>query len=235
MKFKRPNINKPSRPVLMAFFIAILVGFLLSAQFFSTNKVKELTAPDVQESLALEVSILAESNDKLREEIQELQAQQVEYDEVLEYRVSSSEVLEDSLATYRLVSGLEEVSGAGATVTINGPVLDVHLLDLVNTLRNIGVDGIALNNQRVIYKSTILPDGLQVKLDDELITPPYRFQAVSTDPDLLVSSLEREGGLLDQLIKTFPEVDVEINKKDNLTLPAYRGDINFQYAKVADD
>ncbi len=233
MKFS-DKIKKPSGPNLISFFLAILVGLLLTAQFFSTKKVEEITGPEIQENQALEVSILAESNANLRQEVNSLRVQQQEYNEALQFRLGGTEVLETTLMRYQDASGINELSGSGVTVMIDGPVLDVHLLDLLNNLRNIGVQGVALNGQRLIYKSAITPDGLQIKLDGNVITPPYRFDAVG-DPDLLVTSLEREGGLLEQLIQTFPEVEVAITKKDNLTLPAYQNEITFEYAQVAAD
>jgi len=233
MKFKE-KIKRPSRPAFISFVLAVIVGLLLTAQFFTTKEVAEISDPDRQKNEALEVSILADSNNNLRQEVSSLRTQQREYEEALQFRLGGTEVLESTLLRYQEASGLSEISGAGVTVMIDGPILDVHLLDLLNNLRNIGVRGISLNGQRVIYKSFIAPDGLQIKLDGNLITPPYRFDAVG-DPVLLAGSLEREGGLLEQLTQTFPEVEVAITKKDSLTLPAYKGQIEFEYARVVPD
>ncbi|MFC1721632.1 DUF881 domain-containing protein [Patescibacteria group bacterium] len=234
MKFSPPKLKKPSQPALISFILAIIVGFLLTTQFYSTKQVEEVTDPDLQKNQALEVSILSASNTDLRQEVTSLRVKQQEYDNVLSSRLGGSEALASSLATYQEVSGLGELTGSGVTVMIDGPVLDVHLLDLLNNLRNIGVQGVALNGERIVFDSSILPDKLQIRLNGEIVNPPYRFDAVG-NADLLESSLLREGGLLEQLGQTFPEVEIDITKKDSLTLPAYRGIIRFDYARSVDD
>ncbi|MFC1618064.1 DUF881 domain-containing protein [Patescibacteria group bacterium] len=233
MKFKRPQIKKPSRPALISFILAIIVGFLLVTQFLSTKRVEEVIDPEEQKNSALEVSILAESNENLRDEVSTLEEEQQEYDMALLPGADSAEALESSLQRYQKYSGLEELRGSGVIVSIEGPVLDVHLLDLINNLRNIGVQGISLNGQRVIYDSFIRSQDLQIRLDGIPLVPPYRFEAIG-DKDLLAGSLEREGGLLEQLKQTIPELQINVNKKDELTLAPYRGEINFEYAQVVE-
>lgn len=223
-------IKRPSTPSLVTFVIAVAAGFLLVGQFFSTNQVKEITAPDQQNNLALEVSILSDSNTTLRQEVANLEQKQRDYQEALLYRLPGTDVLQASLNQYKKVSGLQELSGPGVSLVIAGPILDVQLLDLLNTLRNIGIEGIAINGNRVIYKSAIRPQGLQITLDNQALTPPYRFEAVG-DAELLVSSLEREGGILEQIKQVFPDASVTVTKKADVVLPAYRDPLTFRYAR----
>ncbi len=226
-------IKRPSTPSLITFVIAVAVGFLIVGQFFSTNQVKEITAPDQQNNLALEVSILSDSNTTLRQEVDNLEQKQRNYQEALLYRLPGTDVLQASLNQDKKVSGLQELSGAGVALVIDGPILDVQLLDLLNTLRNIGVEGIAINGHRVTYKSTIRPQGLQITLDGQVLTPPYRFEAVG-DAELLVSSLQREGGILEQIKQVFPDVSVGATKKADVVLPAYPDKISFRYARAVE-
>jgi uncharacterized protein YlxW (UPF0749 family) len=233
MEINPPKLTRPSRPSLVTFAIAVVVGFLLSAQFFSTKKVAEITDPDQQKNLALEVSILAESNDTLRAEVESLEQKAWDYDEALKYRLPGTEVLRASLVQYQEVSGLQELNGTGVSVVLDGPVLDVQLLDLLNTLRNIGMKGVALNGNRIVYDSVILPAGLQIALDNVVLVPPYRFDVVG-DADLLAESLQRTGGILEQISQMFPEIKVSVTKKDSLTLPAYRDTMEFHYARTTE-
>lgn len=234
MKIKKPKIKKPSQPALISFILAIIVGFLLTTQFYSTRKVEQVTDPDLQENQALEVSILSASNSNLRQEVSALREKQRDYEDVLESRLGGNEALANSLNTYQKVSGLEDLTGSGITLLIDGPVMDVHLLDLLNNLRNIGVEGVSLNGERIVFDSYILPEDSKISLNKEALNSPYRFEAVG-NADLLESSLLREGGLLEQLEQTFPEVEIGITKKDSLTLPAYRGEMDFEYARTIDD
>ncbi len=233
MKFDPRQIKRPSTPSLITFVIAIVAGFLIVGQLFSTDKVKEITDPDQQKNLGLEVSILAESNMSLRQEVSKLEQKQRDYQEALQYRLPGTDVLESSLAQYQKISGLESVSGPGVSLVVEGPVLDVQLLDLLNTLRNIGIEGVALNDNRVVYRSTIMPRGLQIALDGLILTPPYRFDAIG-NADLLATSLQREGGILEQIKQVFPDAQVTVTKKADLTLPAYRGDLVFRQARAVE-
>jgi uncharacterized protein YlxW (UPF0749 family) len=225
------QLKKYLRPPVVSFVLALVVGFVLAAQFYTTARVAEVTDPQAQVNQALEVSILARSNDDLREEVSALQAKQREYDEALQFRLGGPEVLEATLLKYQQTSGLEPTTGAGVVVEIDGPLLDVHLLDLLNTLRNIGVSAVAINNQRIVFNSAFSSDGRVIKLDGIKLTPPYRFEALGNG-ELLENSLLRTGGLLEQISQTFSEVTVAVTKKDNLTLPAYQGEIEFKDAKV---
>ncbi len=233
MKFDPRKIKRPSTPSLITFAIAIVAGFLLVGQFFSTNQVKEITDPDQQKNLALEVSILADSNTTLRQEVENLEQKQRDYQEALQYRLPGTDVLQASLDQYRKISGLEQVTGPGISLFVDGPILDVQLLDLLNTLRNIGIEGVALNGNRIVYRSAIMPQGLQIALDGTVLAPPYRFEAVG-EADLLATALQREGGILEQIKQVFPEANVEVTKKADVTLPAYRDKIFFRYAQAAE-
>ncbi len=228
MKFKRP-----SRPNLISALLAVLVGFLLVTQFFSTKKVEKVIDPNSQRNAALEVSILAKSNEGLREEVKNLESEQREYNEALAPGADSTEVLESSLNRYEEFSGLETLKGGGVVVTIKGPVLDVHLLDLLNNLRNIGIKGVSLNGQRIVFDSYIRSQDLQIRLDGIPMAPPYRFEAIG-DADLLGSSLQREGGLLEQLTQTIPEVSIDVAAENEITLKPYQGELKFQYATVVE-
>lgn len=233
MKFDPRKLKRPSTPSLITFVIAVVAGFLIVGQFFSTNQVKEITAPDQQHNLALEVSILSDSNTTLRQEVAKLEQQQRDYQEALLYRLPGTDVLQASLNQYKKVAGFQELSGSGVSLVIDGPILDVQLLDLLNTLRNIGIEGVAINGNRIIYKSAIRPQGLQITLDNQVLVPPYRFEAVG-DAELLVSSLEREGGILEQIKQVFPDVEVAVTKKADVVLPADRGEITFRYAQAVE-
>ncbi|EKD49468.1 MAG: hypothetical protein ACD_63C00135G0004 [uncultured bacterium] len=220
-----------NRPIfIVTFAIAILIGFLIVAQFFSTEKIKEKVSPEHEKSLSLEVSILSDSNRNLREEISKLRTEQKDYDLVFQNKESGTEVLGSSLENYKIVSGLYELSGEGIVMKIEGPVLDVHLLDLTNTIRNIGIKGMALNDRRLVYNSSIIPDGLQIRLDGELINPPYIFKAVG-DPELLQEALTREGGMVEQITQIFPDIKIDVSKKDSIALPAYGKKFVFDYAR----
>lgn len=219
---------------IIIFVAALAVGFLLVAQFFSAEKTKEIASDEMRESLVLEVSILADSNKKLRGEVGKLEDQQRDYDDVLAYKENSEEVLTSTLSKYQKNSGLFEYEGEGIEVKLTGPVLDVNLLDMLNTFKNIGIVGSSLNGKRIVYKSSIRPEGLSILLDGAVISEPYVFLACG-NRDLLYEGVKREGGIIEQIETTFPNIKIEVNKKERVKLPAYQGPLAFDIAEVNSD
>ncbi len=126
----------------------------------------------------------------------------------------------------RVAAGLAEMSGSGIIIRVydadNGQTADtiVHdsdIRDIVNELFNSDAHGVAVGDQRLTATSHIRCVGSIIRVNDQSIpVNPVVIKAVG-NPDVLASGLD--------LIKTFLEMyggpRMEIEKVDNLTLPAY--------------
>ena len=65
----------------------------------------------------------------------------------------------------------------------------MQLIDLINTLKNIGADAITINEQRINNYSSIAQG---------VFNPPLVIKVIG-DSELLYNSLNRSGGIIDQI------------------------------------
>lgn len=141
----------------------------------------------------------------------------------------------------RKLLGLTEVTGQGFIIKlddnreINGSeVLNVSdylvhegdLTYIVNELFNAGADAIAINDQRITSKTSILCDGNIIRINGEIVSVPITIQAIGY-PERMDYALNRPGGYLEILANA--GVQVYVQKSEKITLPKYEGVYNSEY------
>lgn len=141
----------------------------------------------------------------------------------------------------RKLLGLTEVTGQGFIIKlddnreINGSeVLNVSdylvhegdLTYIVNELFNAGADAIAINDQRITSKTSILCDGNIIRINGEIVSVPITIQAIGY-PERMDYALNRPGGYLEILANV--GVQVYVQKSEKITLPKYEGVYNSEY------
>ncbi|NLS44491.1 MAG: DUF881 domain-containing protein [Firmicutes bacterium] len=146
-------------------------------------------------------------------------------------RVLQSEIitLRANLENLRKTAGYSELEGQGITVQIydarSGAYLQDEVVqekdvrDMINELFSAGAVGIEVGGRRLIATSSIRSAGPLLLVDQQPISVnPVVIRAVG-DPVLLESSLE----LIKNSLKPWG-ILVEVEKEDNLTLSAFRGE-----------
>lgn len=172
-----------------------------------------------------------EEAEKRLEEVRNQATQNSETDSNTE-----AEIKED-----RKLLGLTEITGQGFIIKlddnreINGSeVLNVsdylvHEGDLsyiVNELFNAGADAIAINDQRITSKTSILCDGNIIRINGEIVSVPITIQAIGY-PERMDYALNRPGGYLEILANA--GVQVYVQKSEKITLPKYEGVYSSEY------
>ena len=175
------------------------------------------------------VSDLVDSNARLRDEIEALEAELTGLGE-MEQKGAVLEVLVDEVNYLRMANGLVEVSGPGVAVVIAGPISVLDLHDLINELRNAGAEALALNGQRLAAWSAISTDGEHVTVDGRPVVAPYQLKAIGEAHTLEVA-LNRPGGLLSLLQQAHAGLDLTVERRDTLTLPVYDQPYEFAFAE----
>ena len=206
--------------------VCLGLGLLLVVQLRTQKIVRQAMRGEEWEPI---VADLIDSNARLREEVETLQAQLVE----LRDTEGSGAVLQslvDEVNRLRIANGLVEVSGPWAEVVISGPITVPDLQDLINELRNAGAEALALNGHRIVTWSAISTDGEHVTVDGQPVQAPYRLQAIG-DPHTLVVALDRPGGLISLLYQAHEGISIAINEQEKLTLPVYSQPLEFAYAR----
>lgn len=195
-------MNKFSKTIL--FIVAIVAGVIMAWQFFLSERINLKITPKNSQALAYEVADLFNANEKLTKEIDKLN---IEVDKLQKNYIDSKtsvEALNEKNNNYKIILGIGEAEGSGVKIEFDKKISSVNLIDILNALKNIGVDGVAINGKRIIYNSSI---------EEGIFSPPVTITAIG-DKELLWGSLTRTGGIIEQI--GFGKVD----KMDSIILPS---------------
>ncbi|HHY06269.1 MAG TPA: DUF881 domain-containing protein [Clostridia bacterium] len=218
--------------IISGFFLA----FQLKVQTKSTNydAVSQKNANLINVIQALEKEIENQENqiETMRNQLNEIQNQN---------NKGKLQDLQQEIIQAKINAGLTPVIGKGIIITLddnkegllNAPNDDPnkyiihyeHLLNLVNELKIGGAEAISINGQRLVTTSEIRCVGNLILINTTRIAPPFEVCAIGS-PKLMVESISL--GQLD-LLKT-AHYPVALAEKENLTIPAYKGELQFKYA-----
>jgi uncharacterized protein YlxW (UPF0749 family) len=207
------------RSQLTVAVVAAILGLLVVIQLRGQSGGSELQSMTAQELTSIVANQNA-GNDRLRAEVTTLQNQLAELQADRSNGATSVGQIESELGRIRAWTGLDPIAGRGVQITISGEIDAGAVDDLLNELRNAGAEAIAIDDIRVIARTSIsgVPGSLDV--DGFLLRDPFTIRAIGR-PDTLVGSLTRVGGIIAQLAATNPAATVEVEPVDKpMTLPA---------------
>lgn len=201
----------------MALILAAL-GFLVVVQARSQGQDQGLAQLSVQDLTELVANVTARNN-QLREEVATLQQQQQQISAAVQHGDTSSSQMRSDLSHILAWSGVLGVTGAGIQVTVTGPLPAPAVGQLINELRNAGAEALSVNGVRVVPGVVAggAPDHLTI--GGTPVSGPLVMVAVG-QPETLAGSLSRVGGLIAQLAAEYPDVTVQVDPQDLVTVPA---------------
>jgi uncharacterized protein YlxW (UPF0749 family) len=204
--------------------VTAILGFLVFVQLQGQSGGSALQTKSAQDLTTL-VANLNTQNDELRAEVSSLEHDRDELRADRASGATSLDQIQSDLGRIRAWSGLDPVAGKGVQIQVSGEVDAASVDDLLNELRNAGAEAIAIEDIRVVARTTVggVPGSLDV--DGTLLRDPFTIRAIGR-PDVLVGSLTRVGGIIAQLGATNPSATVDVVPMDKLmTLPATRRDL----------
>jgi uncharacterized protein YlxW (UPF0749 family) len=104
-------------------------------------------------------------------------------------------------------------------VTIDGPVPAVAVADVVNELRNVGAEAIAVEGVRVVGGSVVAGPTGGLSIDNTALGLRMEITAIGNAP-AITGALTRAGGIVSQVQATYADVAVEVTPLDAVELPA---------------
>ncbi len=219
--------------------VAVAAGFLMVVQARSAGQVRHPPPPVRRaEELAALVSQAEANRALLESELARLRAQLAEYERLTAQGQALSEALLAEIRHYRQVLGLDPVRGSGLEVALvpgelpgiplAAAVQALDLAGLVNELWASGAEAVAVNGRRVLSRSAYRQSGNRVLVDGVPLGPPFVVQAIGP-ADLMEAALQVRGGYVDGLRAV--GVAVRIRRQAQLKLPAYRGPLEFRWAR----
>ncbi len=202
--------------------ICFFLGIFLVAQFYSGREYKHVSQPENNEVIALEVAKLTKSNADLRREVFDLTSDLNIYKNANDQQRSSAEKYKADEERLARIIGALPVSGQGAVIQINGPLGMPQIVDLVNAIKNIGTEVIAINDERLM-----------------LNTDFNRFRGLSRleikiygNSKLLKSAMERRGGIIEQI--SIKNISINVTESEKVEIGS--GNVaEFRYARIAGD
>lgn len=216
--------------------VSIVLGFLLSTQFQTQQKV--LTALDAQRKEDL-IAVWKNLDDKsrlLQEEIENLDAAYRDLLAQSERETSALKTMMDDINRLRLISGMTPVTGPGITVTITGdaPLYFLDLVDLINELWATGAEAISVNDHRITSRTSIAEASdafsFYITVDGQRLLFPVIVKAIG-DPHTLEKGLTFTGGLID-IWKTQYGIHPEVQQRQEINIPAVKSVQPWFYARV---
>ncbi|MFA7761490.1 DUF881 domain-containing protein [Streptomyces sp. NPDC048723] len=240
--------RRRARPVRLLTAAVFALAGLLFVTSFNTSKGTNIRTD--ASLLKLSDLIKERSQDNAALE-QSTAAARGRVDALAERDDGSTKAEDAKLAALRAVSGTEELTGKGLTVTLNDAPpnataripnvpepqpndLVIHQQDLqavVNALWHGGAQGIQVMDQRLISTSAVRCVGNTLILQGRVYSPPYKISAVG-DPGAMKKALAASPALQNyQLYVNAYGLGWKVDEHKALTLPGYSGTVDLHYAK----
>lgn len=215
--------------------VALILTMIIFTQFKTVEKtditaIETMRETELRDELASWKTKYEEVEAKIEDRDQKIE----EYKQELDNNENAMQVLQSEVNEAENYLGLTELQGEGVVVTLKDKedalIEYWDLLFLVNELVSAGAEAISINDERVVSTTEIVPvNGTIIFVNSKKIAGPYIVKAIG-DKKYLESALTIKGGYLDERIIQYNK-DVEYSVEDNISVPAYTGKMNFEYAE----
>jgi uncharacterized protein YlxW (UPF0749 family) len=224
--------KKENKFILMIAFIVL--GIAMSMQFKSiTNNNKTQNAVKHEydqyiQQLRDEQETGEELNKKISNNIDQIEAYLLNSTDVTGRNTSLK--FRWSLAKYN--AGLTDVKGPGIIVSLSDSIVqsddpmnsiihDTDILKILNEIKKAGAQAISINDNRIISTSEIVCTGPTIRVNGYRYTNPFIIKAIG-EKEKLYNLLEES--VVIAILRQF-NIDVKIEKKDNIEVYKYSGDL----------
>lgn len=192
------------------FIATLMLGILVRWQSDNRQHIAQAQNPETQEVVAVEVARLTNANTDLRKQLSDITQREYELQQAIVDKQSASETYQKEQDKADLVTGSVPVTGPGIRLVINDSLTNAQITDVLNALKNIGAEALAINDHR------ITPWFSEWRTN---LTAPYTVVALGSPP-VLATSLTRRGGIIDQIELAAGALELTVDQFDKLTLPS---------------
>lgn len=219
--------------------VSLILGVMLSMQFRVTRDIQQNEAIQRTQDLSNQVAQMKKERDILQAQVERMRAQ---LDKLSTGPLAPQ--LKEEMDRAEVLAGITDLTGTGVEVTLKDSstslkpgdnpnlyvVHDEDILKVVNELKAAGAEAIAVNGQRLIAASEISCSGPIIRMNKKPLAPPFVITAIGS-PDTMESALNMKGGVVETL--RFFGIQVSVKKLSQVTVPAYKGGIKYDYATEA--
>ncbi len=230
-------------------FMCIILGVVISLQFrIVQGSYLEGVIPSQRAiELGSELKKTNEEKQNLIEEINEYEKKMKEIQESASQENQLIKNLNNELEKYKIISGLKTVNGPGVEIVIDDPPRELGyendgstimyrydlILSVINVLNAAGAEAISINDQRIISTTAIRYASNSVKINTVPTVPPFIIKAIG-NPETLESALNFRFGIVWEMRENY-NLQVNIQKLDDLIIERYNEVIKFRYAEPNDE
>ncbi|MGQ0551013.1 MAG: DUF881 domain-containing protein [Armatimonadota bacterium] len=229
---------------VLAAVILLGLGFIFVIQLKAARRITAQPEVPTRNVYALATLLRQEREARAETEAKlgELQKRQAEFERAAMEGRTLTAAMSRELDGLRLLVGLRAMRGPGVVVRLadaksqpsgSTPVVVTYqdLVSVVNELWAAGSEAIAVNNQRVTATTGFGQVGGTVVVNLQRLSGPFTITALG-DPATLEGALNIRGGLVDGLRAL--GLRITIDRRADLTVPAYRGVQKFEHARPAE-
>jgi uncharacterized protein YlxW (UPF0749 family) len=203
------------RRQLSILLTSVVVGFLIVMQARSFTDATALIGRDARADVFREIKILKTTNEKLTDEIKDLEDQLVKTAD----NEKAIEGVRQEIEKYRILTGKVNVDGPGIIFTISGDIRAIWLTDIVNELFDAGAEAISVNGIRLTDTTNgfdTIPNG-QILLNGSILKAPFTISAIG-ERTVLQEALEQPHGILQRMQQSIRGLSAEVTQKDLITM-----------------
>lgn len=229
--------------------ICIFFGFF-TVRFFDNQRsiveIGEVTSIKTIEYLLKHKKLLEEKKQELDDRMIEKESAISNFEDVAAQKNIIGQEMQQKLSDVRSMAGLLPLEGPGIeiqlndrkrdTILSNNPsiiqyyiVHDSDMLNVINELRSVGAEAIAVNGTRIMATSRISCGGPTINVGKYgRFAPPFIIQAIG-DPEALQASFQSSDSIYHDLITW--GLEFHIKQVSNIQIPRYLGDADYTYAR----
>lgn len=217
--------------------IGIMVLILTTVIFVQFNTIKQTDITSIEnmreDELKSEISNFKQKIAEVENQIEETDLKIKEYEETIATGKQASELLEKELEQQNNILGKNAVKGTGIIVTLTDTraqkITSEDLRQLLNQLKTDGAEAVSINGQRIVYDSYVVDlGGTYISVNGERIVSPYEVKAIGNTTYLESGLSKKQYGYIDTKLEEGK--DVVLERKDEILINAYTGDLNMEYA-----
>ena len=237
-------MNKSKIAIILG-TVCMLLTISIAVQMRTIEKATNTVGTGISDNSGLKDEFL-KNQDEYNTLYKKLEEAEKKLEELRNQATQNNETDTNIEAEIKLL-GLTEVTGPGFIINLDdnrqinsSEVLNVSdylvhegdLTYIINELFNAGADAIAINDQRITSKTSILCDGNIIRINGEMVSVPITIQAIGY-PERLDYALNRPGGYLEILANA--GVQVYVQKSEKITLPKYEGVYSSDFLTRGDE
>lgn len=209
--------NIRQKDIIILTIAAIFLGVFMAMQYSLIKPSRGNT--ESSEAMAVEIERLAKNNADLKNQLTELTKNYQSYKDSFDDQAALEIQIRKDLKQLETINAVSGISGQGVEIVVPDKLAEAQIVDLVNAIKNIGADAMAINGRRIDLYTPINQSGFSA---------PYTFEIVGNSV-ILEGALSRKGGIVEQL--QTKGMNLKLAKMSEIVLGASEQKA-FKYAKI---